>query len=305
MMTTEQSRILVVDDDAGNVELLAGIFEQDFEVLFATDGQRALEIARDELPDAILLDVMMPGMDGFEVCRRLKALRRTASIPVIFITGNGDLDAEARGLKLGAADYVTKPIHEPVVRLRVLNQIELKRARDRLTRLATTDGLTGIANRRHLEEVLSQEYQRHAETKAPLTLVLLDIDHFKAYNDNYGHLQGDDCLCMVARAVDQCVTPAGDLASRYGGEEFVCVLRECDAAAAALAGERIRQAVARLAIDHGHSSAATHVTVSVGTYTLQCAPGGSADEALKLADEQLYRAKQTGRNRVCSATATG
>ncbi len=294
------TKILVVDDDPGNVELLAGIFEDDYEVLFATHGERALQLARETKPEAILLDVLMPGMDGFEVCRRLKAARSTASIPVIFVTGVGDLDAEVRGLELGAADYVAKPINPPVVRLRVRNQIELKCARDQLTRLAFTDGLTGIANRRYFDDALAQECSRHTGDGTELSLILLDIDHFKAYNDNYGHLQGDDCLRAVARAVDRCATLAGDLAARYGGEEFAVVLPATDAERATRIGEQIRASIAALGLEHKFSSVAPHISVSVGVATLQCAAGRSPLHVLARADELLYRAKEQGRNRVVS-----
>jgi diguanylate cyclase (GGDEF)-like protein len=297
-----QARILVVDDQLTNIELIADIFGDDYEVLFATEGAKALEIAATEKPELILLDVMMPGMDGYEVCRRLKAKHLTERIPVIFITALGDEEAESRGLESGAVDYVTKPFHPSVIKMRVKNQIELKHAREELTRRAITDGLTGLANRRHFDDVLAREYDRHARSGEELSLILLDIDHFKAYNDTYGHVSGDDCLRQVARAIENGIVRSTDLAARYGGEEFVCILPDTSQAGALAIAEKIRLGVMELAIPHKASSAAGCVTASLGIVTTRCVPGKSVLHIVAQADEQLYAAKSGGRNRVCAAS---
>ncbi|WP_255412101.1 diguanylate cyclase [Desulfonatronum sp. SC1] len=211
------ARILVVDDEPVNIELIADIFDRDHEILFAVNGEQALKVAAASIPDVILLDVMLPGMDGFEVCARLKADALTRDIPVIFITGLGDTAAETKGLELGAMDYIAKPINPPVVRMRVGNQIELKRARDQLARLASTDGLTGLANRRRFDETLAQENARHVRSRERVTLIMLDIDHFKLFNDTYGHVRGDECLRSVAGVLKAALHRATDLAARYGG----------------------------------------------------------------------------------------
>ena len=294
-----KARILVVDDELSNIELLAEVFDEEYEVLVATDGARALELAASQQPDLILLDVVMPRLDGFEVCQRLKADRATADIPVIFITGMGDNQAEVRGLQMGAADYVTKPINPLVVQVRARNQLELKRARDTLTRLAVTDGLTGLANRRHFDEVLQREYQRVQRSGGQLSLLLIDVDYFKAYNDNYGHIQGDDCLRELAKQMGRIFSRAVDLPARYGGEEFVCVLPDTDLDGAITMAERLQQAIADLQLPHAHSPVASRVTVSIG---IACGPSGQKASPLSLvaqADEQLYRAKLNGRNRYC------
>jgi len=301
MLDDSPARLLIVDDDPSNVELLAELFDEDYEVLFATDGLKALELAARTMPDLVLLDVMMPGIDGFEVCRQLKANRATAQILVIFITGMGDMDAETRGLELGAVDYVSKPINPAVVRMRVRNQVELKRARDALTRLAITDGLTGIANRRHFDNSLQREHARLARVQAELSVVLCDIDHFKSFNDGYGHLAGDDCLRAVAHAIEQSMSRPADLCARYGGEEFVCLLPDTGLAGALAIAERARAAVAGLGIPHKHSPVAPHVTASFGVATLRCRPGRSLLSVVARADEQLYLAKSQGRNRVCGS----
>ena len=300
MSRPTQARILIVDDDPSNAMLLARIFDNDYEVLCANDGEQALQIARDEHPEVILLDVMMPGIDGFEVCERLKAEHGTDSIPVIFITGTGDLSAETRGLKLGAVDYVTKPINPPVVMMRVRNQVELKQARDQLTRLATTDGLTGLANRRHFDETLAKEYARLARTDDKLSLILLDVDHFKPYNDFYGHQAGDDTLRAVAAVIQEAMLRPADFAARYGGEEFACILPDTDAEGALAIAEGIRNEIQALRIEHAKSTANGHVTVSIGAATKRCVPGGSPLLLIGDADRQLYRAKMGGRNRVCT-----
>ena len=296
------TRILVVDDEPVNIELIADIFDQDHDVLFAVSGEQALKLAATSSPDVILLDVMLPGMDGFEVCSRLKSDPLTRDIPVIFITGLGDTAAETKGLELGAMDYIAKPINPPVVRMRVSNQIELKRARDQLGQLASTDGLTGLANRRRFDEVLAREHSRHVRSGASLTLIMLDIDHFKLFNDTYGHVRGDECLRAVARVLQTSLHRATDLAARYGGEEFACVLPDSDSEAGALAvAERIRQGVADLNIPHGGSPTADRVTISLGVVITRCEQTTTPDKIVARADEQLYRAKSQGRNRVCLA----
>ncbi len=296
------ARILVVDDEPVNIELIADIFEQEHEVLFAVNGEQALKLAATSAPDVILLDVVLPGMDGFEICSRLKADPLTRDIPVIFITSLGDTAAETKGLELGAMDYIAKPINPPVVRMRVSNQIELKRARDQLAQLASTDGLTGLANRRCFDETLAQEYARHVRSGDELALIMLDIDHFKLFNDTYGHVRGDECLRAVAAELKASLHRATDLAARYGGEEFICILPEAKSEPGARAvAERIRQAIADLNIPHGSAFTADHVTVSLGVVITHCDQTSTPDKIVARADEQLYRAKSQGRNQVCLA----
>ncbi|MDD5755447.1 MAG: diguanylate cyclase, partial [Methylococcales bacterium] len=220
---TLPARLLIVDDDPINIRLLAHLFE-DYDVLFATTGKKALEIALHEQPDLILLDVMMPKMNGYEVCRRLKADSLTADIPVIFITAHSDVNEEIRGLEVGAADYISKPFCPGVVKIRVRNQIELKHAREKLTRLAITDGLTGIANRRCFDEQLAHEWHRATRTNQSLALAMIDVDWFKKYNDHYGHQAGDDCLRQVAMVLTHSAKRDSDFVARYGGEEFALIL---------------------------------------------------------------------------------
>jgi diguanylate cyclase (GGDEF)-like protein len=291
-------RILIVDDDPASIELIAHLFRGQYEILFALSGEKALEIAAEAKPDLILLDIMLPGMDGFSTCARLKADPLTSTIPVLFITGRDDTAAETRGLELGAMDYITKPISPVVLKARVRNQIELKQARDRLAELATTDGLTGIANRRRFDEFFAHECGRHARAKAKLGLIMVDIDHFKAFNDTYGHVLGDDCLCAVAKALTQTFRRSTDLVARYGGEEFACVLTDNPSAEHSLAlAERARSQVAALGFPHSRSPTAAHVTISLGIITACCHQDVSPSMLVQQADRQLYQAKAAGRNR--------
>ena len=294
-MKESLATVLVVEDDAESARMLSKLFADSYRVLHAADAEQALAMAAAEQPDAILLDVILPGMDGFACCERLKADPCTAQIPVVFMTGIDRGEAENRGLSLGAADFVSKPVNPVVLQKRVQIQVELKRARDQLTLLAATDGLTGLANRRQFDEALAREYSRLARSRQLLSVLLADIDHFKAFNDRYGHVRGDECLQAVAHAIAGATLRAADLAARYGGEEFACILPETDARGARVIAERIRAAVAALAIVHADAPSGA-VTVSIGIASEACRPGGTGAALVMRADAQLYRAKANGRD---------
>lgn len=303
-MTDSGGVILVVDDEPDNIELISAALEDQHHVIFATHGDEALALAVAQRPDLILLDVVMPAPGGYEVCRRLKADPATASIPVIFVTGLDSQEDEAKGLELGAIDYVTKPVSPPILCARVRNHLELKRARDQLEVLSASDSLTGLANRRRFDTVLAAEIARHRRNLEPLSLVLIDVDHFKAYNDAYGHVAGDACLRRVAEAIASAARRPPDLVARYGGEEFVCVLPETDQRGALRVAEQVRAAVAALGVPHERSSAAGTVTASVGVITTYCDDDLGPNELVALADGQLYGAKSEGRNMVHGFDAT-
>lgn len=300
--------ILIVDDEVTNVEILNAALEDDYEICFAISGEEAIRIAHAVLPDLILLDVLMPGIDGYEVCRRLKEDQLIADVPIIFTTALDDQEAEVRGLSLGAIDYVTKPISPSIVRARVHNHIELKRMRDELAELAVTDALTGLSNRRRLEQSLTVETARLSRRADWLSLIMLDIDFFKQFNDTYGHPAGDRCIVMVAAALNRAVHRAADLTARYGGEEFACVLPGVELDGAMVVARNILDQVRLLGIPHGQSSAASCVTVSVGVAAAVCTPDMAPALWIKAADRQLYLAKAAGRNNVIGAvfgTAAG
>ena len=289
--------ILVVDDEPLYLDLIADILGADYKILVAEEGMTGLEIAASNVPHLILLDLMMPGMDGFEVYRCLKADRRTCEIPVIFITGMGDVATETKGLKMGAVDYINKPINPDLIKARVNTQINFKLMRDKLLLLAATDGLTGLANRFHFDGMLAYEYARHMRSGKELALIMLDIDQFKAFNDTYGHIAGDECLREIARAMTRTVSRATDLVARYGGEEFVVLLPETCLRGAVILAERIRNCIGDLALPH-RDSCAGHVTASLGVVSGRFLTGSSIVDVLTEADVQLYAAKAGGRNRV-------
>jgi diguanylate cyclase (GGDEF)-like protein len=289
--------ILVVDDEPLYLELIADILGDDFKILVADEGMTGMEIAANDVPQLILLDLMMPVIDGFEVYRCLKADPRTREIPVIFITGMGDVATETLGLKMGAVDYINKPINPDLVKARVNTQINLKLMRDKLALLAATDGLTGLANRLHFDGMLAYEYARHLRSGEELSLIMLDIDQFKAFNDTYGHISGDQCLREVARAMTKTVSRCTDLVARYGGEEFVVLLPNTCLKGAVIIAERIRNAIGNLTLPQRDANAG-RITASLGVVTGRFLKGSSIVDVLAEADIQLYTAKAGGRNRV-------
>ncbi len=295
-------RVLVVDDQPANVRVMAEALNDEYEIFFATSGVKALEIAAASGIELVLLDVVMPELDGFEICRRLKGDERTSSIPVIFVTAREETSDEARGFDVGAVDYITKPIRPPVVRARVRMQLELKRARDLLERLALLDPLTGIANRRRFDAALEEEWRRASRTGTWFSLALIDVDDFKAFNDAYGHARGDDCLRLVAQALSSVARRPGDLAARYGGEEFVIILPQTDGEAMVVQMERVLAGIEALRLEHKQSRAGSVVSVSIGAVSVIGAAEGRATEVLELADRLLYQAKENGRNRVVHHT---
>jgi diguanylate cyclase (GGDEF)-like protein len=298
-MTNQISLILIVDDDPINIEILNAVLEDDYDIIFATTGQQALTLAKKYQPDLILLDVIMPEMDGYQVCEYLKRDNSTASIPIVFITGLNDMEAEIKGLQLGAIDYVTKPINPPIVQMRVRNHIELQRARNSLKQLSVTDSLTDLSNRRHFDEVLHREFNRSSRLHHPLSLIMLDVDFFKKFNDGYGHVMGDECLKQVAYTIRGTLHRPADFAARYGGEEFACILPDTDVTGAVAIAEQIRANIEDLNIPHRNSLIADHVTASVGVFTVTHYANISVNEVVSKADQQLYLAKENGRNQIC------
>lgn len=291
-------KILVVDDEQLNRKILTDLLHQEHTVVQAKNGVQALQKAQQHVPDLVLLDVRMPGMDGYEVLRRLKSDERTHEIPVIFISAHDSALDEETGLLLGASDYIIKPFHASIVRARVNNHLKSADQRKLLEQFAHLDGLTGIHNRRRFDEVLASEWQRASHNRDMLSLALLDIDFFKEYNDHYGHSGGDDTLRIVARALTAGRTRPDDFVGRYGGEEFVLLLPHTDQPDAIARCETLRTAIETLCIPHARSSVSASVTISIGIASMQPRADTSPTQLLNLADTQLYRAKTQGRNRL-------
>lgn len=301
MTEIARARLLVVDDQPINIQALYRTFCADHQVLVATSGLQALQVARQQQLDLILLDLELGDMHGFEVCRQLKADAVTAEIPVIFITAYGDEATESAGLQAGAVDFINKPINPVIVRARAHTQITLKRQTDLLRELAFLDGLTGLHNRRSFDERLAMEALHAVRNRLPLSLLLIDVDHFKLYNDLYGHPAGDEALRRVSSVLKSNMLRPVDLAARYGGEEFVCMLPETPLEGAMAVAERMRQGVAALGIAHG-ASETNAISISIG---VACRPGPPvvpAAELIAAADHALYEAKRGGRNRVVGHT---
>jgi diguanylate cyclase (GGDEF)-like protein len=296
--TLPRKIILIVDDMVTNIEILGGILNDEYEVLFATSGRDALEIAQQQFPDLILLDVIMPDMDGYQVCHELKLNERTKDIPVIFVTANDQEEDESKGFEAGVVDYITKPVSPSIVKARVRIHLELKGHRDYLKVLSTIDGLTRIANRRKFDEALEMEWKRSRRNQAPLSLIMLDIDFFKNFNDHYGHIAGDECLRQLARGISEVCKRPADLFARYGGEEFVILLPETDFTGACMVAKMVQNKIEALRIPHGYSEAAEYVTMSIGAVTLVARDDATQYDFINGADGMLYAAKQNGRNQI-------
>lgn len=294
-------KVLVVDDQPVNVQALHQVFHSDHQVFMATNGEQALALAARRQPDLVLLDVVMPGMDGYEVCRRLKADGLTRDIPVIFVTAHRDDEAETRGLDAGAVDFISKPINPRIVRARARTHLTLKRQSDLLRQWVYIDGLTGVRNRRYFDERLEQEWARSMRQGTPLSLLLIDVDFFKRFNDRHGHAAGDACLREVARCLAEGLRRPSDLIARYGGEEFACLLPETDAAGAESIAHQLADRVRQQGLAHQDSSVGPHVTVSIGACTKpaewRLAAEDGTQALVRDADALLYAAKSQGRDR--------
>ncbi len=298
------AHILIAEDDPTYARVLERVLRgAGHAVEITASGQDALVRLYEEPPDLLLLDVIMPGMDGYEVARLAKADARTAMVPIVFITGATDTHHKIQGLESGANDYITKPFHrsELLARISVSLRIreledELRRKNEVLADLARTDDLTGLANRRLFDERLREEIARARRYKCALSVLAIDIDHFKQVNDSMLHAGGDRVLCAVARCLRSHMR-ANDLVARIGGEEFGVLCPETDEHGARTLAERIRAAVATL---EGSGEVPLPLTVSVGVATLYAGMEWDAQALSAAADAALYEAKRAGRNRVAS-----
>lgn len=297
-LSTKQT-ILLVDDAKENIRILAEVLREDYTIKVATNGEKALDIAMSENPpDLILLDIVMPRIDGYEVCKRLKASPQTKDIPVIFITGKVSEEDEILGFNLGAVDYIIKPFRPIVVKARVKTHSDLKRYRDYLEGISYRDGLTGIFNRRKFDEYLHTTWEFVQREKLPISLIMIDIDRFKLFNDNYGHQAGDKCLINVAQTLSNSVLRKTDLVARYGGEEFVCVLPSTVVENALDIAENLRKNIIELQIPHEFSMVENYLTISVGVASIIPDANSKCSDLIKAADDALYISKEGGRNRV-------
>lgn len=309
--------VLLIDDDAViRIHLRLGLEKEGYRIVEAETGIEGLQLYSHFRPDIVLLDGVMPGMDGFECCAQLHSLPGGDATPILMITGLNDQESVDRAFEVGAADFVTKPVHFAVLRQRMRRLIQQSQLQQQLTatnkqleaanrellRLVLVDGLTDVANRRRFDEYLEQEWQRTLRERLPLSLILCDIDFFKAYNDTYGHQKGDYCLQRVAQAIQQAVQRPADLVARYGGEEFAILLPNTEAEGAVHVAKIVCEQVRGLAIPHVNSPVGNNVTLSAGVVGLQPPQPSTLEEFITAADRALYRAKALGRNRCCLNT---
>lgn len=310
-------KVLVVEDSRVTMKALSNYLVRMgiANPLTAETGQEALEIFRKNRPDIVLLDAILPDIDGFGIARQCRAMEKGDEWSAIIFLTSMDKDRDlALGIEAGGDDYLMKPVSEVVLRAKVgamrrlvgmqralvdITQ-QLNAANKELQRLSTTDGLTGIANRRMFDELVKREWRRCLRLKKPLALVMVDVDHFKQYNDLYGHQGGDECLKAVAAQVARAAPRASDLAARYGGEEFVLVLGETTVDGAKWVANNIRQHVADLKMPHSGSQSG-YVSVSCGVASATPRDGFALEDLLAAADEALYKAKEQGRNTVVCA----
>lgn len=315
MISTVSSRsslVLVVDDDDSMRIMLRRAMEREgYRVIDVKNGEECLKRYTEMQPDVVLMDAIMPVMDGFDCCAKLQLLSGADRTPVLMITGLEDKQSVDRAFEVGAADYVTKPIHWPVLCQRVrrlIHQVklyqQLEAANQELQRLVGSDGLTKLANRRRFDEYLNQQWQQLRREGFPLSLILCDIDYFKCYNDTYGHLLGDDCLQRIAGAIQQAAKRSIDLAARYGGEEFAVILPNTPEEGAVQVCKAIQTLVRDLAIPHSGSKVTAQVTLSLGIATLIPDSQTPETQIITLADKALYQAKHEGRDRFCVYAAS-
>lgn len=311
-------KILIVEDSRSNLALLTHYVEQfGATPITAETGQAALEAFSAQQPDLVLLDVVLPDLDGFTVAKRIRIMEKVSEwTPIIFLSSLGDDAHIEQGITAGGDDYLLKPVSEIVLgaKIRAMQRLVLMRAsllaltrkldaaNQELIRISSSDGLTGIANRRFFDEAISIEWRRARRHSNSLAMLMCDVDFFKRFNDTYGHIAGDDCLRKVASAIRKNTERPSDIVARYGGEEFAVVLPETSVGGALMVAEKIRNAIRELNIPHSESPSG-RVTMSIGIAA--AAPGfdNPPDDLINAADKALYRAKHEGRDRVCRADA--
>ncbi|MDR1397590.1 MAG: diguanylate cyclase [Desulfarculales bacterium] len=294
-------RLMVVDDEKINLDVLRAILQDDYELQMLKSGREALALASagsESKPDLILLDIIMPEMDGFTTLIKLKEAEPTRNIPVIFITGLSSAGDEEKGLRLGAVDYIVKPFSNEVVKARINTQIKIIKYIKTIERLGLIDELTDIPNRRYFDNRIDEEWRRMSRTKTPLSILMMDVDKFKNYNDAYGHLQGDALLRSLAKTMVSCLRRPADMVARLGGEDFAIILPGVDIEGALVVAEKVRAAVEASPVLCPALGLETHTTVSIGVAAVIPSAEQPLTEFIALADKNLYAAKGRGRNKV-------
>jgi len=302
-MSEDKQKILIVEDSKLNQEILRKILKKEYNIVIAQDGVEALDKVKTEHPDLILLDIILPGMDGFGVLAELKKSDISHSIPVLIISGRSNPDDEVKGLKLGAVDYITKPFHEIVVKARVETQIKILKQMRIIEEFGFIDTLTNIPNRRQFDQLLIKEWNRAKRDSSPFSIMMIDVDHFKIYNDTHGHQQGDVALQTVASTIASSLKRKIDIAARWGGEEFSVLLPNTTLEGAMQVAEDIRKNIESALIPTSEEDSYHNVTISMGVSQMLPDNETSIANLIQQADMALYNAKDKGRNRVCAGGA--
>ncbi|HPG38983.1 MAG TPA: diguanylate cyclase [bacterium] len=307
---TKKAHLLIVDDTLANISVLRSFLATDYELTIANSGAAAIELIEKEKPDLILLDVMMPGMNGYDTCQIIKNNVINFYIPIILVTALNEVEDKIKGIESGADDFITKPVnkHELLARVKSLLRIkylhdqlqekvkQLEETKEILRELATKDGLTDIYNYRYFKDTLSKEIERARRNKSQFTLIMFDIDFFKNYNDTYGHLAGDEVLRTIAGLIKRNIRSI-DTAARYGGEEFALIFPETDKMAGKIVANKLKDLVDnyRFNLDNARPNGKISISVGVSTFPHN---GTTSEELIECADRRLYIAKANGKNQV-------
>ena len=299
-----KKKILVVDDTSINIEIILELLDDDYNVMAAIDGKTALEIAKEDKPDLILLDILMPIMDGYEICKILKSQESTKNIPIMFITSKTDENSIEKAYDVGGIDFITKPFKPKELLAKVSRELKLQKlifdleeSKKELKRQASVDSMTGLYNRRYFMQVAKEILDITKRSTGEASVIMLDIDNFKNINDTYGHKTGDNVIVVLSHKLQE-LTRSSDVISRWGGEEFVILLPETNLDGATVIAEKIRDFIELLSIKIDEEKY-LNITVSIGVAQINCQTDTQIEHTINRADDALYDAKHSGKNKVC------
>jgi diguanylate cyclase (GGDEF)-like protein len=298
MESDPRANILIVDDVPGNIKTLAEVLRGEYRILVATSGKKALETVVSQPVDLILLDLVMPEMDGYEVCEKLNENSETAGIPVIFVTAQGEEVKESQGFSMGAKDYITKPASPTILKARIKVHLEAKKQREDLENLTIVDELTGVANRRHFDQLLDQEWRRAVRTSLSMAILMIDIDFFSRYIEHFGVKEGEKCLSKLAQTLKANLMRSTDLLARYEGREFVALLPQVEHHGGAITAQRLQKCIEGLKIPNPQSPISDTITISLGCASMMPTRGSSPQPMLEAAIAKLAQAKEQGYNQI-------